>query len=83
MFCLQDNTFDSYIQQSSFLSAGGIELTDAQSGMGTFGVEYSGETLYSNSIQMLQCHLFKFPLSMNYFTRNSYSILLQIMSMVI
>ena len=43
VLALQDNTFDSYIQQSSFLSAGGIGVTDAQSGMGTFGVEYSGE----------------------------------------
>ena len=43
VLALQDNTFDNYVQQSSFLSAGGIGVTDAQSGMGTFGVEYSGE----------------------------------------
>jgi hypothetical protein len=43
VLALQDNAFDNYVQQSSFLSAGGIGVTDAQSGMGTFGVEYSGE----------------------------------------
>ena len=43
VLALQDNAFDTYVQQSSFLSAGGIGVTDAQSGMGTFGVEYSGE----------------------------------------
>ena len=43
VLALQDNSFDTYVQQSSFLSAGGIGVTDGRSGMGTFGVEYSGE----------------------------------------
>ena len=42
VLALQDKSFDTYVQQSSFLSAGGIGVTDGRSGMGTFGVEYSG-----------------------------------------
>ena len=42
VLALQDGSFDAYVQQSYFLSAGGIGVTDAQSGMGTFGAEYSG-----------------------------------------
>tara|TARA_B100000902_G_scaffold177822_1_gene171221 strand:+ start:1887 stop:13907 length:12021 start_codon:yes stop_codon:yes gene_type:complete len=43
VLALQDGSLDTYVQQSSFLSAGGIGVTDGTSGMGTFGVEYSGQ----------------------------------------
>jgi len=39
---VQDNDYNGYIEQESFLSAGSDSIDDYLSGIGTFGIEYSG-----------------------------------------